>query len=468
MIFFRPRPSIAEPSPLSIGRRLLRPLIALVAIAATAGVWPAQVGAGEEAAEPSRVVQKTVIRQLASSKPKLREEAVTTLEQYQTQHAARLLVDYGLTSRYADVRYGCYRVLLEDGESETVCDFLLERATKAFRNGAVDWSTCGIFGALLASDLEPVEQKTSELLQRAARQPGLGWELLVNLADEFGSQGNDQSLKSLVKLSKQPLFEVFAARRAIVQALMRIERPEAIDALISILSRTQGEVRADIGRYLTAISGQPYAVDATRWQAWWSANRDKFSSRALRPAPAYGPLYAAAPARYYGLPIYAQRLAFVLDTSGSMSGLRLEAARRELLQAIASLPPGVYFNVMTFNQGVLPWRPQLSIASPANKAEAAAFIMSQHAVGATWSYDALEAALAFDVESIYFLTDGEPCGGTISEPTTIVAALQRDNHARRVTINTIGIGVGPPGNIFDLFLKSLASSNFGEYRRVDQ
>ncbi len=438
----------------------------LAAGAALANLAPSSIRAGEPQ-EPSRTVQKTVLRQLVSSKPKLREAAVATLEEYKTASAARLLVEHGLTSQFADVRHASYRTLLSESEIEEVCDVLVDRARKALEKRTADSSTCGMLGVLLASESAPVQQSVRELLDLAARQPGFGWEVLVSLADELGLEGDDRSLKSLVKLSEQPLFgNSFASRRAIVHALMRIERPEAIDALISILRRTPGEVRADIGRYLTVISGQPHAVDAARWESWWKANREMFSSRALRPAPVYGPLYASAPARYYGLPIYAQRLAFVLDTSGSMSGARLDAGRRELLQAIASLPDGVWFNVLTFNQGVMPWRAQLSIASPANKAEAAAFVMSQYAVGATWSYDALEAAMSFDVESIYFLTDGEPCGGTVSDPTTIVATITRLNHARRLTINSIGIGSA--GGPFDGFLQALAKSNYGEYRRVGQ
>ena len=37
-----------------------------------------------------------------------------------------------------------------------------------------------------------------------------------------------------------------------------------------------------------------------------------------------------------------------------------------------------------------------------------------------------------------------------------------------MTINSIGIGVGKNGNVFDTFLKSLAANNYGEYIRVDE
>ena len=443
-------------------------------IALPAAAWAA-IAASAFAVEPqspSRSVQRTVLRQMGSVKAERREAGIATLKEYPTAAAARLLTEHGLTSEFDDVRHASYRLLQDESDSQEVCDVLLDKVQKSFRKGTAGPAACGMLGALLSSELEPVEQKTAELLGQAARQPGAGWGILTSLADEFGLQGGDRSVKSLVKLSEQPWFDrVFAARRAIVQALARIEEPEAIDALISLLARAQGEVRGDIARRLTAVSGKPYALDADRWREWRKASRDSdssYSSRELRPAPVYAPLVAAAPSHYYGLPIYAQRLVFVLDTSGSMSGLRLAAAQRELLQAIGSLPAGVGFNVLVFNQGVVAWQEQLAPASPENKALAAAFVMSQHAFGATWTYDALAAAFDFDAESIYLLTDGEPCGGTITNPAAIVAVLAKLNHARRVTINSIGVGVGLPGSPFDVFLQALAVQNYGEYRRVNQ
>ncbi|HUY89970.1 MAG TPA: VWA domain-containing protein [Pirellulales bacterium] len=422
-----------------------------------------------EPQSPPREVQRTALRQMRSSKAKLRVEGVARLEEYPTADAARLLSKHGLTSPFEDVRHASYRTLLGEVDRQEVCEVLAANVEKSLRKSAAEPAVCGMLGVLLASELEPVQEQTAKLLALAARQPGAGWEVLTALADELGSEGGARSVKSLVTLSEQPLFgQIFAARRAVVQALTRIESPEAIDALIAILSRVQGEVRGDIAKHLTAVTGQPHALDANRWSSWWKANREKYASRSLRPQSAYGPLRAAAPSHYYGLPIYAQSVVFVLDTSGSMSGLRLAAAERELLQAIASLPAGVAFNVLAFNTGVIPWQAQMAPATPQAKAEAAAFVMLQQASGATWSFEALEAALLFDAEAIYFLTDGEPSGGTNPNPIAIVAMLTQQNRSRRVTINTIGVGVGIPGSPFDLFLGSLASLNYGEYRRVDQ
>jgi hypothetical protein len=76
--------------------------------------------------------------------------------------------------------------------------------------------------------------------------------------------------------------------------------------------------------------------------------------------------------------------------------------------------------------------------------------------------------MQFEGEAIYFLTDGAPFGGKITSPPEIIRGITRLNQFRRMTINSLGIGVGPPGNAFDSFLSTLADQNFGAYERVDQ
>jgi Ca-activated chloride channel family protein len=170
---------------------------------------------------------------------------------------------------------------------------------------------------------------------------------------------------------------------------------------------------------------------------------------------------------YYGLPLYAERLLFVLDTSGSMSGERLLAAKRELVRAINGLPEHVHFGVVIYNDRVDRWQKELQPADAKNKRSALAFIDGQGAHSRTASYDALEAGLAFDTEAIYFLSDGAPTAGKIVAPVDILAAIQQVNKARRVSIYTIGIAPGFSGSVTDTFLKTLAEQNFGQYRRID-
>jgi hypothetical protein len=295
--------------------------------------------------------------------------------------------------------------------------------------------------------------------------------LLVSLADALGGEGDETSLATLVKISQQPIFtSEFAVRRSVVQAINKVELPAAVDALVTILQTVPGEVRGDIVQHLTAVSGEQLGLDPPAWAAWWEKNKQGFEFPAGPLPPVSRAEALNLTSMYYGLPIYAARLVFVLDTSGSMRGPRIEAAKRELVSAIKGLPEGVFFGVLVFNGNVTPWRRKLELASADNRAKAVMFVQAQGLGRSTASYDALESAFDFDTESIYFLTDGAPHGGKVTDTREIVDVISRLNFTRRVTVNAIGIGVGLPGlaNPFDTFLQSLADRNYGEYRRVDR
>ena len=159
---------------------------------------------------------------------------------------------------------------------------------------------------------------------------------------------------------------------------------------------------------------------------------------------------------------------FVIDTSGSMNGLRLQTAKRELTTAVNALPSDAELGILVFNTQVTVWRPALIPATPAAKQEATYFIRNLAAGGRTAAYDALDRAFHFDPEAIYFLSDGEPTCGRIVALDGILAAVRAGNRNRRISIYSIGIAPGAPGSLLELFMKTLAEQNFGRFQRVDQ
>jgi secreted protein with Ig-like and vWFA domain len=167
------------------------------------------------------------------------------------------------------------------------------------------------------------------------------------------------------------------------------------------------------------------------------------------------------------LPLYGSRIVFVIDFSGSMSGVKIEAAKAELRNAINLLPDATRFNMIAFNSDVTLWKKDLVSVSPQSKREATIWVNSGQAAAKTHSYDALAAALAQDCDAIYFLTDGAPTGGRITSPSQIVSSITELNRVRRATINTLGIAPGAEGGTFDDFLHYLAKENFGVYKRLD-
>ncbi len=427
--------------------------------------------APKEPLAPPRQVQLTLLRQMKSKKPDTRLAAVRQLEQYPTAEAARLLVQHGLGSSLDDVRVAAYSTLIKLSDQRPVADYVLAAIEKSFKRGDSVDTAGSLLAVALASDDSLTESRALELFDQASRQPA-GAPLVLGLADQLGVMADETSLGTLVKMSNRPVFnERFALRRAVVAAMCRVPLAAAVDALVKLLPTVTGEVRGDIVRHLTAVTGESHGLDDEAWTKWWKGNQEGFAyPLSGKHVPSMSQAVKKSSSTYYGLPLCAERIVFVIDTSASMSGGRIEAAKRELTSTILSLPRSVRFSVLAFDIAVTPWSKELLPATEENKAEAVAWVLVRGLGPATASYDALNAAFDFDTESIYFLTDGEPAGGAINDPLQIIALLTEMNRTRRLTINSIGIGVGLPGlaNPFDTFLRVLAESNHGEYTRVDQ
>jgi hypothetical protein len=421
-----------------------------------------------------RTAQRSALSQMRSKKIDLRAEAFEKLKDFPTADCAKLLVLQGMTSPYEDVRKQAYETLTSFRDSEEVCNYLLASVEKDSSRGTPNETTCALFAVPLASESAEIEKKALDLFDKVAEQRRGGMLMLVSMIDQLGARDDAANVPTLVRISKRPIFnEQFGIRRSVVQALTKITEKAAVDALVDILGKAEGEVRADIVQHLSGISGEKFGVDPAAWDTWWKANRENFKFPGLAARAANRAEALQTRSMYYGLPIYASRLLFVIDTSKSMRGERIYAAKRELISAINALPEGVHFGVLAFDRAVRPWQRKLAIASDENKKKATGWVggISDSDLGpATASYDALEAALDFDTESIFFLTDGAPAGGKIVNPVEIVEVVSRLNFTRRITINAIGIGVGPalPTNPFHEFLSTLAERNHGEYRPVNQ
>lgn len=417
--------------------------------------------------EAFTAARPAIQHQLRSARAEARLAALRRLEEFPTAGAAKLLVEQGLSSPVPEFRRGAYDILFKFRNSPAVCDYLRECATKSLARNDAETVTAGILAVLLSSELPDVEAAASEMLARTAKAPARYGAFPCALVDELGEQGDAANLTALAKLAKSPLCEQdFGLRRATIQSLARVRRPEAVDALVDLLESAKGETRADILRYLTAISGQRPG-EKTEWAEWWRTHRDGFAfpAAATLDVAQDGELFRDLPA-YYQIPLLARRIVFVLDTSRSMNGLRILRAKQHLNAAVEALPEDVEFNIVAFNDAVREWQPrQLVAATPKNKHAATQFVYRLPVERSTASYEGLKAAFKYDAEAIYFLTDGAPTSGRIRHPVEIVAAISAENQRRRITIHSIGIG--PAGNDFETFLRALASRNYGDYRRVD-
>ncbi len=274
---------------------------------------------------------------------------------------------------------------------------------------------------------------------------------------------------------------------------------EAIDILIALLDKDKGEsgrMRHEAGESLRALTGKlDIDDDRAAWEEWWEANRARFAPKDAAPpppppppggdkgsgrkgggrpktppengggvppppgAPGGGGGGAEPPAvgttvRFHGIPIFSDRVAFVIDLSGSMekeiampppeeppgpSGTgerdktpraprtmpKVEASKEELIRTIRMLPEIVMFNVCTYATEVKSWSKSLVGASKAAKGSAEEFVQKLKIEGRTNYFGAFQKPLEDPlVDCIFFLTDG----GTTTEGRYI----EQDRVARKV------------------------------------
>jgi hypothetical protein len=318
---------------------------------------------------------------------------------------------------------------------------------------------------LLARPDSAAGVETLAWLDGEAARDGRANGLLWVAATEMARRGDADAVRLLARMAGTRSFgRDFSFRRGVVAGLVAIRRPEAVAELVAILASLGGEVRADVIAYLTAVSGQRHGLDAAAWGEWWRTTGDGFrfpESIDLRSAR----LAADADiTTYYGIPLYAERMVFVIDVSRSMAGPRMESAKSELIQAILGLPDTAEFTIVAFSDAAAAWRRVPVAADEATKRAAVAFVAGLVPGGRTASFDAIEAAFSFDTEAVYFLSDGEPTRGRIVEPDAIARFVTEANRGRRVSVYTIGIMPEPP---LAAFLQTLAGDNFGIYRQID-
>lgn len=425
-----------------------------------------------EAAKAFKRAKQKLQSLIRSSKPEISVPAIEQLAKFANLDAAKMLFSQGKDLNCPEARQAALVAMVgllnEDGVRPMVMR-AAESMVKPLSGKSGKPSNDAVYALviLMAGPDETLDPETQKLVEKLESLPA--WPaLFIPIADTMGPMGGPQASAVLRKLTKTGNFgNDFGFRRAVVQNLGMVQDKDAIAALIELLEVIRGQVRADILGYLKAISFEKYN-EAEEWRAWWKEERDKFefpSAEEMRLKPQV--VLTSGPS-YYGLPLYGSKIVFVMDTSGSMRGPRIDAAKRELIKALGELPDGIQFNVLVFDVNVRPWQRDLTIATPETRTNAAAFVARQELGNGTASYDALEAALKFDAEAIFFLTDGVPFGGRIQQPGKIVTTIGQANRRRRLSIHAIGIGAGMRGSDMDVFLATLSGQNWGAYRRVDE
>jgi Mg-chelatase subunit ChlD len=167
-------------------------------------------------------------------------------------------------------------------------------------------------------------------------------------------------------------------------------------------------------------------------------------------------------------------LVFVIDTSGSMLGKKMEQAKSALLFCLKCLRPGDRFNIVTFASTVRCFTQELSSVDKDTLDEAADFVRKIVASGGTNIDEALctayegrersESSAEPRIFQVVFLTDGRPTAGE-TRPEAILKQVQGWNRkGNRLFVFGVGDDVDP------YLLDRLARDNQGvvEYVKPDE
>ncbi len=297
----------------------------------------------------------------------------------------------------------------------------------------------------------------------------------------LAERGEHKALEAMTALLKLPP-EGFQLVTAAIAGLRRLHDKGAIVPLIEFLRREDlGRLREDARDALVSLTGQEHGPYFDPWDAWWKESEKAF---AMPASPFQAPPLAPAKKSrtFYGIPTFSDRILYIVDLSESMSwalgkrgvpggeNAKIVSLREELIGAVGSLNEGATFNVIVFNHEVLAWGGQgVVTANDTSKRKLARWITEITPTGLTNIHDALEAGFNLILrttgrppfDTIFFLTDGKPTGGKITDPKLILEAVRDWNSVANTTIHVIGIGQGD--DVDQHFLQELATIGKGKY-----
>lgn len=134
----------------------------------------------------------------------------------------------------------------------------------------------------------------------------------------------------------------------------------------------------------------------------------------------------------------------VLDTSGSMSGVKMDQAKKALKYCLNNLNPQDRFGLMNFSTTVTRYRDNLTECSSEHLEHAKKWVDNLRAAGGTAIQDALNSALEMRSKddsrtfNVVFFTDGQPTIG-VTDPDKILKEVSKQNNAN-TRIFTFGVG----------------------------
>jgi len=327
--------------------------------------------------------------------------------------------------------------------------------------------------AVDAARLRVDDQAVARALVRVIRTPTTSVPARALAIEALGHLGDAAPLAVLTQgAPKEPW--VVAAGRAL--ALGHRTDDASLGPLVALMEHADLGVRLPAWEGLMRRTAQDLPPDAKAWRTWFEAYCARKKEKAKPEASPdgetrYAPAKHVHVPTYYGIPIRRphSHVVFCLDVSQSMYGDGIGHARKHLRKTLRDLPSTHHFELVAFNENVMPWAGRLVRAHPVEKYLAIQWLDKLETLTYTNIYDAVETAFQYmgrgrkpadepvTLDAVFLLSDGAPNRGRHRTDDRVVKHIgllsQRD-----VPVHTIGAGE----KVFDL-LRRIAKETGGRF-----
>ena len=307
-------------------------------------------------------------------------------------------------------------------------------AAKVLRKGLEQTEDDGEVRRLMIRALARMEHEHAWIPVILASQDDRDPKVKAQARTEVLSGGADE-LKAFTKILAN---ETSAAFKAELLLILRDRRKaDAVPIILKELAGKDPIVKSAAAEAMEAISGQAHGYNVNLWKAWhkrWLANRPKDTG----PSVSTGGEVEEPPPHisrslnpdFYGLPLTAKDIVFVIDISGSVGSDGFDKAKRQIIEAVALLGSDVHIAALFFSDKVHQWKKGAMVpASPANKEDLALFLRGLEPGNSTDVYSAINAGLKIVDHRVKAKQEAKE---VFREPVTMVVVSDgQDNVASR-------------------------------------
>jgi len=442
----------------------------------------------------------TVVPMLRTEHELVRETIVIVLSKTKSEKVRKWLRTQGLSGYRGVTRAYIARVLGNLGDAEAGDDLLkytndgfwLTRAHVARALGLIGHEPAIPFLREMVKDkAQKARIAAMDALGRFGEKAGSAWSMV---SDELGTAA-------------------WQVRSAATECLGNLGQMASVEALISRMEIETGRIRKDIREALKQITRDDLGSNPKYWRDWWNKEKERagggIPGRGAKPKepPKVGEKSVTKTPTYYGIQVFSEGVGYVLDVSSSMNATikidpnwikkqrrkypnqaaRYDLAKNEITASLKTLDHRVRFNLYFFRSRAFTWKSKMVTASPSNVNSASNRIASERPpTGATTGGGAAYRTNYVDVfrlvldvkpgkdlvgnfadtpDTIFFLTDGEPTVGDITDTEVLNSWFRELNRFARVKVNVVtfgNLGVDPE------FLRHLAEDNGGVFVQVPE